>query len=97
MSTPSTNQEIDDWLDANRDYFDEPVWDGQTCVISTTQNADTRPVGERVDPEMAWGPADYKAAKQIAAAARNGLRYVTAQATRDWDTGEVTVRVTTSP
>ena len=94
MSTAATNQEIQDWLDANRDYFDEPVWDEQTCVITTTQNADVRPVAERVDPEMAWSRADYKKAKEIAGGARKALRFVHAECTRDWTTGEVTVRVT---
>jgi len=94
VSSAATNQDIDDWLDANRDYFDEPVWDEQTCVISTTQNADLRPVAERLDPEMAWSRIDYKKAKEIAGAARKALRYVQTQTTRDKVTGEVSVRVT---
>ncbi len=94
MSAAATNQDIDDWLDANRDYFDEPVWEDQTCVISTTQNADLRPVDERLDPEMAWSIPDYRKAKEIAGAARKALRFVTAETTRDGVTGEVSVRVT---
>ena len=94
MSSAATNQDIDDWLDANRDYFDEPVWDEQTCVISTTQNADLRPVAERLDPEMAWSLIDYKKAKEIARGAHKALRYVETKTTRDKVTGEVSVRVT---
>lgn len=90
----ATNQDIDDWLDANREYFDAPVWDEQTCVISTTQNADLRSVAERLDPEMAWSLIDYKKAKEIARAAHKALRFVDTQTTRDKVTGEVSVRVT---
>jgi len=86
---PSTDQEIEDWLNANRDYFDPATWDEQTCVISTSLNAGT-------EPEMEWGVADYKAAKQIAAAAKKALSEVSLEATRDWDTGLVEVRVTGS-
>jgi len=93
VSAAATNQDIDDWLDANREYFDVPVWDDQTCVISTTENADLRSVAERLDPEMAWSLIDYKKAREIARAAHKALRFVSVTTTRDAVTGEVSVRV----
>ncbi len=82
-------QEVEDWIDANLDGFtkDDPLFTGNVARISTSEGA-----GE--EPDVAFGIADYKKAKQIAGAAEKQFRRTAVvKATRNLATGEVGVEI----
>ena len=82
-------QEVEDWIDANLEWFtkDDPLFTGNVARISTSNGAGT-------EPDVEFGIADYKKAKKIAGAAAKQFRRAAAvKATRDLATGEVGVEI----
>ena len=84
-----TQQEVEDWIDANLAWFtkDDPLFTGDVARISTSNGAGT-------EPDVEFGIADYRKAKEITGAARKHFRRTAVvKATRDLATGEVGVEI----
>lgn len=83
-----TQQDVEDWIDANLEWFtkDNPLFVGDLARISTSNGAGT-------EPDVEFGIADYRKAKDIARAAEEQFPKAAVKATRDLVTGEVGVEI----